>query len=74
MVDSLRIMNRLKLIESDKWKQIIAIGEQTQRLSYKEISTIKIVLTKLRKKEIIDFKRMEVVDKALDKIKGLLKV
>ncbi|MEL4454852.1 AIPR family protein [Lutimonas vermicola] len=72
--DATKIINRLKDMDSESWKIVIAIGEKTQKLNYKEISTIKAIQTKLRKKETIDLNRLQIVDKALDKVKKFVKV
>jgi hypothetical protein len=63
------IYNRIKLIDKENWKRIIDIGEQTGKLSFNEISVIKTVTEKIRKQENIDIKRLEIVNKCLDKIK-----
>lgn len=63
------IYNRIKLIDKDTWKKVIALGEQTGKLSFNEISVIKTVISKVKKQENIDLRRMEIVNSALDKIK-----
>ncbi|WP_271783684.1 AIPR family protein [Aquimarina algiphila] len=69
IIDPTIIYNRLKTIEIDTWKKVIAIGEQTGKLNFKEISVIKTVISRLKKQEKIDLKRLQVVNDALDKIK-----
>ncbi|WP_415370910.1 AIPR family protein [Patiriisocius sp. Uisw_047] len=69
LVDPSIIYNRLKLIDSETWKKVIALGEQTGKLSYKEISVVKTVILKMKKQENIDLKRLQIVNESLDKIK-----
>ncbi len=68
-LDPLVVYNRLKLLDKATWKKVIDIGEQTGKLSFNEISVIKTVILKVRKKENIDLKRLEIVNSSLDKIK-----
>jgi hypothetical protein len=48
---------------------VISLGEQTQTLSFNEISVIRSVISKLKHKEDIDFKRLGIVEVALKKLK-----
>jgi len=68
-IDPSLIYNRIKLIDKETWKKVIDIGEQTGKLSFNEISVIKTVISKVNKQETIDLKRLEIVNKSLDKIK-----
>lgn len=68
-IDPSIIFNRLRLINVDSWKKIIALGEQTGKLNYNEISTIQTVIQKIKKQENIDLKRLQIVNDALDKVK-----
>jgi len=68
-IDPSTIFNRIKQIDSDTWKKIIAIGEQTGKLSFNEISVIKTVIQKLKSSENIDLKRLKIVETALIKVK-----
>lgn len=47
------IYDRLKLISSEDWKRIIALGEQTKIFEYKELSNIKYVSSKFLKNAYI---------------------
>ena len=69
LIDPISIYNRLKLVENDTWKKVIALGEQTGKLSFKEISIIKTVITRIKKQENIDLRRLQIVNDALDKVK-----
>ena len=69
LIDPIIIYNRLKLVENETWKKVIALGEQTGKLSYKEVSVIKTVILKLKKQESIDLKRMEIVNDSLNKMR-----
>jgi hypothetical protein len=68
-IDPSVVYNRLKLIDKDTWKKVIDIGEQTGKLSFNEISVIKTVISRVNKQENIDMKRLEIVNKSLDKVK-----
>ncbi|NPD85365.1 AIPR family protein [Lentimicrobium sp. L6] len=63
------IYNRLKLIDSSTWNRIIALGEQTGKLSFQEVSVIKTVILKLKKHESIDLRRLQIVNNSLEKVK-----
>jgi hypothetical protein len=69
LVNPIIIYNRLKLIDNDTWKNVIALGEKTEKLSFKEISVIKTVLLKIKKQESIDLNRLQIVNDALEKMK-----
>jgi len=69
LIDPSIIYNRLKLIDTETWKKVIALGEQTGKLSYKEISVVKTVILKLKKQENLDLKRLQIVNESLDKVK-----
>lgn len=68
-IDPSLIYNRIKIIDKETWKKVTDIGEQTGKLSFNEISVIKTVISKVNKQETIDLKRLEIVNKSLDKIK-----
>jgi hypothetical protein len=68
-IDPSIIFNRLRLINVDTWKKVIALGEQTGKLNFNEISTIQSVIQKIKKQENIDLKRLQIVNDALDKVK-----
>lgn len=68
-IDPSIIFNRLRLINVDTWKKVIALGEQTGKLNFNEISTIQSVIQKIKKQENIDLKRLKIVNDALDKVK-----
>lgn len=69
IIDPVFIYNRLKQIDSDTWKRVIAIGEQTGKLTFNEVSVIRTVISKMKKQENIDLKRLEIVDASLNKVK-----
>lgn len=68
LIEAIVIYNRLKLIEEETWKKIIALGEQTGKLSFKEISIIKTVIIRIKKQESIDLRRLQIVNDALNKV------
>jgi len=63
------IYNRIKLIDNDSWKRLIAIGEKTGKLSENEISVLKTVMKKIRNQESVDLKRLSITNEALEKVK-----
>jgi hypothetical protein len=69
LVDPSIIYNRLNRLTDEDWKRIIDLGEQTNILSFNEISVIKTVIQKLGRKENIDLKRLQVTQTAVDKLK-----
>jgi len=69
ILDPSIIFNRLKLIDENTWKKVIALGEKTGKLNYNEISTIQTVIQRLKKHENLDLKRLQIVNDALDKVK-----
>jgi hypothetical protein len=68
-IDPTIIYNRLKLINNETWKKVIAFGEQANILTFNQVSVIKTVIQKLKTQENIDLKRLEIVRDALDEIK-----
>jgi hypothetical protein len=70
LVDPAALYQRFQLVSQDEWKRIIALGEQTGKLDYKEINTIKAVTVLLKKKEPVDLKRLEITERAASKLKG----
>lgn len=68
-IDPSILYNRLLLIDDSKWRQILDLGEQTGSFSFKEISVIKTVRQKLKRKENIDLKRMKIVNDSLKRLK-----
>jgi len=63
------IFSRLEKLKDDDWKRILDLGQQTKVLSFNEISVIKTVIQKLKRKENIDLKRLKVTQTAIDKLK-----
>ncbi|WP_417784699.1 AIPR family protein [Tenacibaculum sp.] len=63
------IYDRLKLISSEEWKKIIALGEQTKVFEYKELSNVKYTSSKLLKKESVKEKALLKCFESLNKVK-----
>lgn len=63
------LFNRLNKLKSEDWKRIIDLGEQTNSLTFNEISVIRTVIKKLKQKESIDLKRLKITGSAIDKLK-----
>lgn len=63
------IYHRISSIDSDTWKKVISIGEQTGKLNENEISAVKTVIQRLKTKANIDIMRLNIVNDALDKVK-----
>ena len=69
IIDPSILYNRLLLIDDSKWRQILDLGEQTGSFSFKEMSVIKTIRQKLKRKENIDLKRMKIVSDSLKRLK-----
>jgi hypothetical protein len=69
LIDPAALYTRLERLENDDWKRIIDLGEQTQTLGFNELSVIRSVQQKIRRKETVDFKRLEIVESAIKKLK-----
>jgi hypothetical protein len=69
LIDPAALYQRLQSISKETWKQIVALGEKTGKLEYKEISVIKAVEQLIRRKEPVDLRRLEVTVNAIDKLK-----
>jgi hypothetical protein len=68
-IDPAKLYNRLLSIDESKWKQILDLGEQTGLFSFKDMSVIKTVRSKLKRRENIDLRRMKIVNDSLKKLK-----
>lgn len=69
IIDPGAIYNRLKKLNKDDWHRILDLGEQTQVFSMNDSSVLKTVMNRLRKKEEIDLKRLQIAEKAIIKLK-----
>ena len=69
LIDPSELYNRLKRLSDDDWERILDLGEQTKKLSFYEISVLKTVIQKLKRKENIDLKRLQVTQTAINKLK-----
>ena len=63
------LFNRLNKLTDDNWNRILDLGEQTNTLSSNEISVLKTVIQKLKRRENIDLKRLQMTQTAIDKLK-----
>lgn len=68
-IDTATIYKRIKIISAEDWQRVFAIGEQTQKISYIEINTIDTVQQKIKNKETIDLKQLQMVNDCLDRVK-----
>lgn len=68
-IDPSILYNRFTKLEKADWSKLIQLGEQTGTLSFNDISVIKTVIQKLKRKENIDLKRLQIVAAAIDKLK-----
>lgn len=68
-IDPAALYNRFAKLEKSDWDQILQLGEQTGTLSFYDISVVKTVIQKLKRKENIDLKRLQIVGGALKKLK-----
>jgi hypothetical protein len=69
LIDPSVLYNRLNRLTDDDWKRIFDLGEQTNIFSFNDISVLKTVIMKLKRKENIDLKRLEITEKAIGKLK-----
>lgn len=69
IVDPAILYNRFGKLAKSDWDKIVQIGEQSGTLSFNDISVIKTVVQRLKRKENIDLKRLEIVEVALNKLK-----
>ena len=69
IVDPAILYNRFGKLAKSDWDKIVQLGEQTGTLSFNDISVIKTVIQRLKRKENIDLKRLEIVEVALKKLK-----
>ena len=69
IVDPSALYNRITKLEKSDWDQVLQLGEQTGTLSFNDISVIKTVIQKLKRKENIDLKRLQIVETAVKKLK-----
>lgn len=69
VVDPSLVYNRLIRLNNNDWQRILDLGDQTKTLSFKEISVIRTVITKIKRKEEIDLKRLQMVELAIAKLK-----
>jgi DUF1009 family protein len=64
------VYDKLKLLSTNEWKKIIALGEQTKSFEYKELSNIKYVSSKILKKDSV---KESALIKCFESIKKLKK-
>jgi hypothetical protein len=69
IVDPAKLYNRFSKLQKSDWDQILQLGEQTGTLSFNDISVIKTVMQKLKRKENIDLRRLQILEKAVKKLK-----
>jgi hypothetical protein len=69
LVDPIQLYNRFAKLEKSDWDQILQLGDQTGTLSFNDISVVKTVIQKLKRKENIDLKRLQIVETAVKKLK-----
>lgn len=69
LIDPSVVYNRLIKLNKEDWQRILDVGDQTKTLSFKELSVIRTVITKLKRKEEIDLNRLQLVEMAISKLK-----
>lgn len=69
IIDPTTIYNRFSKLTKEDWNQILQLGSQTNVLSFNEISVIKTVIQKFKRKENIDLKRLQILEKSVNKLK-----
>jgi hypothetical protein len=69
LIDPSSLYDRFAKLEKSDWDKIIQLGDQTGTLTFNEVSVIKTVMQKLKRKETIDLKRLQITDEAVKKLK-----
>jgi hypothetical protein len=68
-IDPSVLYDRFAKMDKSDWDKVIQLGDRTGTLSFNEISVIRTVIQKIRKKETIDLKRLQITEVALKKLK-----
>lgn len=69
LVDPATLYNRFAKLGKSEWDQILQLGEQTGTLTFNDLSVIKTVIQRLKRKETVDLKRLQITDEAIKKLK-----
>ncbi len=69
VVDTSVLYNRLSAMNPEDWKRLVDLGDQTKTLNRQEINMIKSVELKIKRKESIDLKRLEIVEQSIKKLR-----
>jgi hypothetical protein len=69
IIDPSILYDRFVKLEKSDWDKIIQLGDQTGTLSFNEVSVIKTVIQKLKRKETIDLKRLQITEEGIKKLK-----
>ena len=69
LIDPSTVYNRIIKLKPEDWQRVLDLGGQSKVLSFNEISIIKTVITKLKRKEDIDLRRLQAVENSLTKLK-----
>lgn len=69
IIDPVLLYTKFSKLQKSDWDQIIQLGQQTGTLSFNDTSVIKTVVQKLKRKENIDLKRLQIVEAAVKKLK-----
>lgn len=69
IIDPVILYNRFEKLDKSDWDKILQLGEQSGTLSFNDISVIKTVIQRLKRKENIDLNRLQIVDKGLAKLR-----
>lgn len=67
IIDPGAVYNRLKAINADEWQRLFDFAGQTQIFNMNEISVLKTVMNRLKRKEEVDLRRLQIADKAVSK-------
>lgn len=62
------LYEKLSGFSDEQWKKIMDLGEQHKIFSFNEISVLKTVIQKIRHKDAIDPKRLQITKLAIDKL------
>jgi hypothetical protein len=69
LIDPSALYDRFAKLDKSDWDKILQLGDQTGTLNFNEISVIKTVIQKIKRKETIDLKRLQITEEAVKKLK-----
>ncbi|RZJ91907.1 MAG: hypothetical protein EOO20_03695 [Chryseobacterium sp.] len=68
-VNTSEIFSRISAVSASDWQKVIELGQQTNTVSFNEVSILRTVIRMLGKGEQIDLKRLSIVNDCLDRLR-----